>query len=435
MQRTDNRMAQSRLPGVNVIGHITASMGLAVAARNTLAMLLSRGVPVEGVDIDPGGGRQGTDLTYECVLQTPPCAPHAVNLFHLNPPEVLAQVNRRPAWLDLVGRVNAIVPFWELPRLPVVNHWVAVAEMMDLVLAPSRFIADAVQASAPAANVVHYPQAVLLPADVVPSRSAFGLPHDRVLFYLSVDVTSDLMRKNPADALRAFRAAFEPTDPVGLVVKLNHAHTEHAWANSGPLLAELQSLPNTYVIDRSLSYPEVLALCASCDVFVSLHRSEGLGLNLLEAMALGKPVLATGWSGNMDFMTAENSCLVGHDLVPVVANHPAYQPAAIGPGQVWAEPNVTEAVGWMQGLAGDAMLRTNKGAQARASMEAGQRRFLEGGMMADLAAAVDHLAIRPDRAVRTKRWRGYQRMPLGMRAQRWRRRLARTLGFSSSPDA
>ncbi len=420
---------QSALPGVNVIGHITASLGLAVAARNTLAMLQSRGVSVAGVDIDPGGGRQGTDQSYSGVLHHPVIAPHAVNLFHLNPPEVMAQVIRRPTWLDLVGRVNAIVPFWELPRLPVVNGWVAVAEQMDLVLAPSRFIADAVKASAPGANVVHYRQAVQLPADVQPNRSAFGLPQDRVLFYLSVDVTSDLARKNPGAALRAFRAAFDSSDPVGLVVKLNHAHTEHAWADSRPLMAELQSLPNTYVIDRSLSYPEVLALSASCDVYVSLHRSEGLGLNLLEAMALGKPVLATGWSGNMDFMNAENSCLVGHDLVPVVANHPAYQPAAIGPGQLWAEPNVTEAVAWMQQLADNTALRTNKGAQARASMEADRWRFVEGEVLSHLQAAVHRLANSPDRAERTRRWREYQRVSLGMRARRWRERLASSLGL------
>jgi len=102
-----------------------------------------------------------------------------------------------------------------------------------------------------------------------------------------------------------------------------------------PYWADIASLPNTVVIDRSLSYAETLSLHASCDVYGSLHRAEGLRLNRLNAMSLGRPVIATAWSGNMDCMTPEDSCLV--DLVPVRASHYADRPAAIGPDPVWAK--------------------------------------------------------------------------------------------------
>src|SRR6185369_6274208 len=103
---------------------------------------------------------------------------------------------------------------------------------------------------------------------------------------------------------------------------------------------------------ESLGYDSVLSLYASLDVYLSLHRSEGLGLGLMEAMALGKPVIATGWSGNMSFMNHTNGCLVGYDLVPVAqtATHRYYQREFLGADTVWAEPHIDEASAWMTKL-------------------------------------------------------------------------------------
>ena len=132
------------------------------------------------------------------------------------------------------------------------------------------------------------------------------------------------------------------------------------------------------IVDRALSYPEVLSLYASCDVLLSLHRSEGLGLHLIEAMQLGKPVIATNWSGNLDFTTPENSRLIDYKLVPVVSTHPSYAPKIIGDGQVWAEPDVEQAARAMRELADDPALRHHLGDRARADTLAQQRGFLEG---------------------------------------------------------
>ena len=105
------------------------------------------------------------------------------------------------------------------------------------------------------------------------------------------------------------------------------------------------------VVDEHLTYAEVLSLNASSDVYLSLHRAEGLGLNLLEAMSLGKPVVGTAWSGNTDFMTDENSCLVDYTLIPVVTDHPSYAADVVGEGQMWAEPDVESAARWLRRLA------------------------------------------------------------------------------------
>jgi len=253
--------------------------------------------------------------------------------------------------------------------------------------------------------VLHYPQTVFLPEGVAPNREAFGLPQDAVLFYMSFDVTSDVARKNPTAVLAAFRAAFPPNEKVWLVVKIGQTRSGYRWATAADLLAELAAMPNTIVIDRQLSYAQTLSLSASCDAYVSLHRSEGLGLNLMEAMSLGKPVIATAWSGNIDFMSTADSCLIGYDLTPVRAIHYAYRPEAIGPDQMWAEPRVAEAVIWMRRLAADAALRQRISAAAQAAMDLRRAEVLAGRVLADLDAAIVKARETITPAVRRKRWR------------------------------
>ncbi|MFM8893332.1 MAG: glycosyltransferase, partial [Planctomycetia bacterium] len=303
--------AAGRPYGINLIGHVTAALGLGVAARNTLAMLASSGRPFTAVDVDPGGGRQGADRSWSGALARPPAAPHAVNWFQLNPPEAGKLVAGLPRWLEPARHANVCVPFWELPRLPVTADWREWLGLMDLVLAPSLFIRDAIRSSLPDVPVVHYPQTVVLPAGVAARRADFGLPEDAILFHVVADGASDLARKNPVAAVRAFRAAFPDGGPVGLVIKLGGPRACQPWSDPAELVAEAAGHPGIHVVRRDLDYPSALSLAASCDVCVSLHRSEGLGLGLLEAMSLGKPVIATAWSGTMDFTTAEDSCLVG----------------------------------------------------------------------------------------------------------------------------
>jgi glycosyltransferase involved in cell wall biosynthesis len=415
---------------VNVIGYITGTMGLGVAARNTLTVLEANRQAFTAIDIEPWR-RQGTDGTFAHLLATTPTAPHPTNLFHLNVQELINLLDTRPRWLDVVRHANAIVPFWELPRLPLIPDWAGLLGAMDLVLAPSRFILESIERSAPEVRAVHYPQTVFLPADIAASRDAFGLPHDAVLFFMNIDVTSDLARKNPAAAMAAFRAAFATQGSVSrkrvfLVVKLGHTKSGYPWADASTLMAELAAMPNTIVIDRQLTYAETLSLNASCDVYVSLHRSEGLGLNLLEAMSLGRPVIATGWSGNMDFMTPEDSCLVGHELVPVLATHYAYRPEAIGPGQVWAEPCIADASTWMRRLADDESLRRRIGAAAQAAMDVRRSQVLEGRVLADLARISAADGSMPSLRARRSRLRRFQ-TPAITRLRRFVTRMTRRL--------
>lgn len=375
--------------GINMIGYVTGNLGLGVATRNTIRMLKGLGVPVALTDVDPGGKRSRHDTTHEPLPDDATAAertPYALNIFHMNPPGLADQLWMQPSW-TMHDRISACVPFWELPVLP--PSWVPVLDAMDIVLTPTRFIDETVRKALPDATCIYYRQAVFLPGDIVADRARWGIPDDSVAFVSSFDISSDMQRKNPDAAIAAFGEAFPGRADVRLVLKLNS--TEHMRVLFADRLTGLRATaeadPRIIIIDEVLEYADVLSLYASSDVLVSLHRSEGLGLSLMEAMSLEVPVVATGWSGNMDFMTPENSCVVGYDLVPVESQHPSYSADVVGEGVMWAEPRVAEAAEHMRRLADDPAMRSRMGARAREDMERMRAEYERGPVVEALREA------------------------------------------------
>jgi glycosyltransferase involved in cell wall biosynthesis len=175
---------------------------------------------------------------------------------------------------------------------------------------------------------------------VRPDRSAFGLPGDKFLFGFVFDYLSLAERKNPMGLVKAFRQAFEDREDALLVIKTINA--EHA-PEKAALLKELAKGCNVRFIDGHISRHEMTALIASFDSFVSLHRSEGFGIGMAQAMYLGKPVIATGYSGNMDFMNHNNSYLVRYRLAELEQDNGPYEK-----GNVWADPDLDHAAELMR---------------------------------------------------------------------------------------
>ncbi len=150
-----------------------------------------------------------------------------------------------------------------------------------------------------------------------------------------------------------------------LVLKMNNSQSSTRYSLITEKMQEFcRTVPNIKIIDEKLSHTDIMSLLASIDVYVSLHRSEGLGLGLMESMHLGKPVIATRWSGNLDFMVDDNSCLVGYRLIPIDQASP-YHRLCEGVSQQWADPDIEEAVRWMRKLAADRELRRQIGARAQ----------------------------------------------------------------------
>jgi len=288
---------------------------------------------------------------------------------------------------------NALFTFWELPALP--PSWSRALELFDAVVAPSGFIEGTLDSVLSCTPVVRGLTPLELPAGIAADRARFGLPEGVFVAVSSFDPLSDPERKNPQAAIDAFRLAFGNSDSARLVVKLNvpaggYADKVRDCTILQPLLQHLRADKRTLVIADSISYRDVLSLYASADAFISLHRAEGLGLGLLESMALGKPVVATGWSGNKVFMSPANACMVRHTLVPAKATHKAYVTAMKGLETHWAEPDLNDAALWLQRLASDPELRLSIGSAAKRAYLRYQAEAVALGFLDDLMALRQH---------------------------------------------
>ncbi len=394
--------------GINVYGHVSGNFGLAVAARGTLRALRHNAVDACVVDLYSGSRRTGHDRSFDSLACDDPAGRYDVSLFHTNPPNLWLHAAETPRRAWSPDRLRLMVPFWELPLLPP-GTWSDVIAAMDLVLAPTRFVAEAVATSCPGTPVAHYPQAVFIPDGVVRSRAAFGLPDSAFVCLTVMDAGSGFERKNPLGSVRAFREAFPDVGPESarLVVKMTDRRDATEFAGQiDALVADVADDPRITVIESSMPYADLLSLNASSDVLLSLHRSEGLGLNLMEAMSVGTVVVATGWSGNMDFMTEENSVIVGCSPTPVVSAHKAYAPEAIGTGQYWMEPDIRDAAAGLRRLYDDRGRADALAARARLDMDAARARFLQAGWLDEVRRIRDSGEIATEaHARRTERFR------------------------------
>jgi len=379
--------------GFNVYGFLSARLGLGEAARNSVAVLESRHDAFMIADVMPAVSvvHEALDPTW-AIAESVADLPFGINVFHLNPPEVV-ELAARDGFSGLSGgtALNSIVPFWELPSLPA--QWERTLGQMDLILAPSQYIKDTIAGSGVSTPLVHFPQAVHPPAEVLVDRAAWGIRGDATAFVCMFDVLSDAERKNPWGAIDAFLAAFEGRSDAQLLIKVNNARSPQADPTLYDRLQRLLEDERIIVIDRSLSRDELWSLYASVDAYVSLHRAEGLGLGLLEAMAVATPVIATAYSGNMDFMASSNSFPIPFTLTPATgASIRSYAEAAIG--QMWAEPDLAGAVEAMRALAADRSLAQRIGAAARAAALDAQAEQLRGRAFETLLGMWETGAVR-----------------------------------------
>jgi len=360
-------------PGFNLIGHLTSRTGLGSAARMTLALIHSHGWGLAITDIETGGAAARVPLPVDGLPVVPLGAgPLSVNLLHMNPWQLMDGMFVMDASIvtRLGGRFLACVPYWEFEEFP--QHWIEVLRAMDVVLAPTRFIAKAVERALcdqpDPPEVIHFAQSVPVREGVQVDRARWFPSREGSVVYLSTfDFSSDAARKNPMGVLKAFEQAFRGRADVTLAFKTGHATQPEAIAARDELSRRAVEDGRVVLIEQQLTDAEMQSLLASADVYVSLHRSEGLGLGMMESMALGVPVIATGWSGNMDFMDDQNSIPVPFSMAPITgAYHPEYR--NMKRRSRWAEPDIEAAARAMRDLADDASRRAALGDAARASM-------------------------------------------------------------------
>jgi GT2 family glycosyltransferase/glycosyltransferase involved in cell wall biosynthesis len=376
--------------GINVIWYISGNLGIGVSARHIVRTLIDKGIPIAINDIDPGLGRSRHDMSFEQYYARPENPlPYPINLFIFPPSDLTALVSANQQLVRQPGHLNAVLSMWELPVIP--SEWKATMESMDVVVAGTDFLRYTFNNNLSNVQVITAVHPLYMPEGIKADRQRFGLPPEGVLFITSFEPYSDPQRKNPGAVIEAFERGVGSDERAHLIIKLNNVK---AGKEMHPLVKQLQERcavhPRMHILTETMEYKDVMSLYASCDVYVSLHRAEGLGLGLMEAMALAKPVIATAWSGPMTFMNNTNACLVNYALIPVEGSIPAYRRAAQEQAALWADPNVDEAAVWMRRLLDDGALRSQIGRKAQEDMAAHQGAAAQGRFIEELQAIWQH---------------------------------------------
>jgi len=385
--------------GINLIGFASGNIGLGAGLRHIVHAMRERGQPYAIFDMDPGLGRKGHEAEFQReAVPSLEALPYDINFLVMPPGTVRYQLERLAPALARPRVLNAVQFVWELTVLP--ERWKRALQLFDAVVGMSQFVCGVLDASLAGPTVISGLQPVELPQGVVADRARFGFPSDVFVFISSFDPLSDVARKNPHAVLEAFRRAFPPAERgVRLVFKINALSGPARTPEVDRFMAEFRALAaaddRVLLVAESLPFRDVLSMYASADVFVSLHRSEGFGLGLLEAMALGRPVIATAWSGNRTFMTWHDSCLVGYEFVPVRASLSTYATELRGLEPYWAEPSVDEAAAWMRRLAGDRAFAAAMGRRAHAAYLAYRERAGKLQFVDELLALREHRRAAP----------------------------------------
>ncbi len=344
--------ARRRAPAVELVGYLSAAVGVGEAARSYVTALRAAGVSVVECDV-PLPGR---DDAGSRPLAGPQPDPDTVrfNVLCLNPEQMLPYL-ASGAGPPRSGRTTIAIWSWEVDVLP--PGWRDAARAVDEIWTYSEFAAGLI-APGIERRVRGMPPPVTAcappPAEVRELPAGFR-------FLTMFDFLSTLERKNPLATIEAYRCAFATGDGAALIVKSSNGR--HRPERREELVAAIGGRSDIALIDRTMTGTERDALLAASDCYVSLHRSEGHGLPIAEAMAFGLPVVATAYGGNMEFMSAENS-------YPV-----AWGPALVGEGVEhypagahWAEPDLDQAVQALRAVYGDQESARRLGARARAEV-------------------------------------------------------------------
>ncbi len=365
--------------GVAVIGPAFKASGLGQAMRLSVEVLTrceSKRPTVCDFGLDnpaPVGFASSTDYTMYRNKR-------AINLIHLNAESIpLAFAYLPNAMFE--DSYNIGFFFWELNEIPKCHR--LALELLDEIWVSSEYNREIYSrfTDKPVINVGMAVEA--LPSVETMSRDVIGIADNHFMFLTTFDSFSFVERKNPIAVLEAFRRAFPlGTEPVRLVVKTQNRYRVHdpyqlkVWRRIDVMAV---ADPRIVVVNETMQYRDLLALKRSSDCYVSLHRSEGWGFGMIEAMQLAVPVIATGYSGNMDFCTAETVDLVDYKLISVRPEEYIFCER----NSHWADPDIDHAAAHMRAMVADPSVAKAKGIAAAAfiasnfSVDSIARRFAD----------------------------------------------------------
>ncbi len=355
--------------GINLIGDISAETGLGQSARILASIMEKGGIPFCVKQVNAHGQLAHNDGAWERKAEDG--VKYAVNLIHIIP-KTWAEDYCRLEKEILDKRYNIAYWLWELEEFP--DDWLPCIQTVDEIWTPSEFISNSIRKKTKK-PVMTVPYAIDMEnrgrkakgeekeTDIQGyfDRKYFGLPEEMFLFLTMYDFISVSERKNPQAAIEAYIRAFPKEEKdAGLVLKVNHVEERKL----AQLKERLKEYKNIYFITENMTRKEVDSLMNAADALVSLHRSEGFGLPVAEAMALGKPVVSTNWSATAEFADENCACPVDYQLVRIRKTVGPYEK-----GNRWAEADVNHAAHYIRRLWEDREYAHKKGANAKAYMD------------------------------------------------------------------
>lgn len=322
--------------GINVSGYILKDFGLGVAVRANIKSIEAASISYVVNDVlfeipkeIKAGQHQTKNLTAE--------NPYPVNLIQINF-DNLSRFFSEKGNSYFEDKYNIGFWAWELETLP--DEATMFFDFLDEIWVPSNFCAEVIAKYSPVPVIKIMHAIVTTPGEF--SRSEYGIPEDKFMYLTMFDYYSRVERKNPMAVIEAFELAFgSKTSDAVLVIKSSPGSKFPSEKNQ--ILDRIKANKNIILIEEILETEKLYGLINSCDCFVSLHRSEGFGLTMAEAMSFGKPLIATDYSGNKDFMDVNNSFAVKYKFVPVGDKY-----FVNCPGNLWAEADVQHAAELMK---------------------------------------------------------------------------------------
>lgn len=331
--------------GINIIGFAKGMLGIGEDARMAYQACLSNNIDVSYTDPNILWDSNNNDQSL--ALDVINKEIFDISLFCLPPVEMIRlAIENQSDIIDSETYKIGLWP-WELPNWPL--EFKGVANLVDEIWAESTYIYDCF--STIGIPVIKMPPAVEIPKPTENVRSKYKLPKNAFLFYLMFDGNSWLTRKNPLAGIEAFQQAFANSiDDVGLVIKaMNIDVNSDIWNE----ILKMASLDNRiYVIEEKMSRIDIINFMSSCDSFISLHRSEGIGRVIAEAMLLEQAVIVSNFSGNIDFCNEENSALVGGKLIDLQKGDYIFDK-----NQFWFEPSIMDAASKIKKVFHDPIFR------------------------------------------------------------------------------
>jgi glycosyltransferase involved in cell wall biosynthesis len=325
--------------GLNFIGFAKGELGLGQAMRSMAYAVKAAAIPfvIRRFNVRLASRQSNSDLDS---FSSNDCR-YPINIICVNPD----MLNRLPLWVkysEWAKTYNIGYWFWELENFP--SSWKYATHMVDEIWVATEYIAQAMRKSGKKVVKIPFPLEFELPPESM-NKEYFGINPNKFTFLFSFDFLSAIERKNPQGVIMAFRQAFPSwDDSVHLILKTMNSSSNPA---SLKLLEEMiDGDPRIELRGDYLSQNEIRGLIRSADCYISLHRAEGLGLGLAEAMYMGRPTIATAYSGNLEFMNDANSMLVPFDMIPIPRGSYPH-----GIGSLWAQPNIKIAAKYMKELA------------------------------------------------------------------------------------